>query len=321
MKDINYAYCVARLRVNENNMLNKTQILKLADCKSVDEALGELTAVGWIEEKGSIKDIVDYQTNKLWELLNESVPDKKELEALCVLNDFFNIKAAVKCHFTSVDPYDYYIQPTSLDLKELTEKIGSHKFSFLGDKVGLTAEKAYKTACLTENGQSAEIIIDRGAIDLLCEYSKSKKSSLINDVCAFLCDTANIKTAIRINALKKSRDFAEEAIGNCAKLNRRTLIELALSDKEGLLEYLHKTDYKEGVALYEENTALFEKWCDDYIIGIVSKAKYTAFGFGPVCAYYYAKLNEIKSVRIVLSAVASGLSPELIKERVRLLYV
>ena len=321
MKDTNYAYCVARLRANETKMLNSQQMLKLTECKSAEEAINMLYSLGWTETKGTVNEIISEQSKSLWTLLYESVPDKKELDVLCILNDFFNIKAAVKCHFTAEDPFKYFVYPSSLDLNELTDKINSHDFSSLSKEIGVTAEKAYEAACLTENGQSAEIIVDKGAIDCLCEYSKAKKNSLVNEVCAFLCDTANIKIAIRINALGKSRDFAEIAIGNCSRLDRKTLIEKSLSDKESLFEYLLSSVYKDGVLLFEESSALYEKWCDDSLIKLLSKAKYTAFGFDPVCAYYFAKQNEIKTVRIVLNAIASGLEPDTIKERVRLLYV
>ena len=70
-----------------------------------------------------------------------------------------------------------------------------------------------------------------------------------------------------------------------------------------------------------KSSAEYEKMCDDEIISLVKRAKFTAFGFDPVCAYYYAKLTEIKSVRIILTALSAGLGEEEIKERVRALYV
>lgn len=321
MNELKYAYCVARLRANEDKMLDRQKLIKLAHSSNLNEAIDLLNSYGWTDVKGNVSEIIAHQSKALWELLNECVPDKKELDVLCILNDFFNIKVAVKCHFSGEDPFRYYVYPSTLDLQDLTDNINSHSFFSLSPCVGITAEKAYNTACLTENGQSAEIIIDKGAIDCLCDYSKANKNKLINEVCAFLCDTSNIKTAIRINALRKSRDFAEEAIGNCSRLDRNRLIDLSLTDKDGLFDYLLSSDYKEGVLLFQENSALYEKWCDDSVIKLISKAKYTAFGFDPVCAYFFAKQNEIKCVRIVLNAVASGLEPEIIEERLRLLYV
>lgn len=321
MKNLDYAYCVARLRANESYMLNKAFMMKLCESESVEKALSALTEEGWIKEKGSIKTILSQKNKELWTLLSESVPDKRELDIFCVLNDFFNIKTAVKCLFSGAEPTDYYLYPSSVNLGELTEKIKLHDFSSLKIRGADTAEKAYKTALITGNGQSAEIIIDRGAVDCLCGYAKEKKSTLANEICGFLCDTANIKIALRINALGKNRDFAEESVGNCFNLDRKTLINLALSEKEELYAYLLSTEYANGVALYRESTALYEKWCDDRIIEKVSKAKYTAFGFDPVCAFYYGKQNEIKSVSMILSALQSGVSADEIKERVRLNYV
>ena len=92
-----------------------------------------------------------------------------------------------------------------------------------------------------------------------------------------------------------------------------------ITDK--IAAYLAKTDYKEISAVYVESSADFEKKCDDEIINLVKKAKYTAFGFDPVCAYYYAKLNEIKSVRIILTGLKAGADKKTITERVRALYV
>ena len=57
------------------------------------------------------------------------------------------------------------------------------------------------------------------------------------------------------------------------------------------------------------------------VISIAKKSAFTAFGFDPVCAYYYAKLTEMKSVRIILTGLKSGADKESIKERVRALYV
>ncbi|MBR5437678.1 MAG: V-type ATPase subunit [Clostridia bacterium] len=321
MKNLDYAYCVARLRANETYMLDRSFMMRLCECESADKAVAALTEAGWIKEAAGIKEITGLKNKELWQLLNECVPDKRELDVFCVLNDFFNIKTAVKCCFSGVDPSAYYLYPTSLRLDELSEKASLRDFSSLSFKGADKAEKAYKMACLTENGQSAEIIIDKAAIDCLCEYAVENKSALAGDVCAFLCDTANIKTALRINALGKNRDFAREAVGNCSRLDRNTLIDLALGEKEALYDYLLSSPYAEGVSLYTESTALYEKWCDDRVIELVAKAKYTAFGFDPVCAFYYGKQNEIKSVNIILTALQSGLPADEIKERVRLNYV
>ena len=321
MRDTDYAYCVARIRANERYLLREKDISELIESKDYDSAIRYLADKKWLRDKDDMAEGLRYQSTKLWELLSESVPYKKDLDILCVTNDFFNIKAAVKCHFSHKDPAAYYIEPTTLNLSELSKKVASHKFLPIGGAMGRCAEESYKAAVLTENGQNADIIIDRACIDEMSLYAKENSNSITGEICSFLCDAANIKIAFRCAATDKKRDFTEAAIGQCSSLSRQDLIEAALKGKAALSDYLAKTSCKEASEVYLRSAAEFEKWCDDKVIAIAKKAVFTSFGFGPVCAYYYAKLNEIKSVRIVLTGLKSGADKKDIRERVRALYV
>ena len=321
MRDTDYAYCVARIRANERYLLKDKDMNELLDCKTFEGAMQYLLDKKWIDEVGDISSCIKYQSKKLWSLLSESVPDKNELQVLCTINDFFNIKAVIKCHFTDRDPADYYVEPTSLDLERLTESVSAHKFSAIDGNKGKCAQESYKTALLTENGQNADIIIDRACIDEMRSFAKKNSNNITGAICSFLCDTANIKIAFRCAHTNKKRDFTETAVGECSTLDRKALIEATLKGKDALSEYLSKSDYREGVEIYLTSSAEYEKWCDDKVISIAKKSAFTAFGFDPVCAYYYAKLTEMKSVRIILTGLKSGADKESIKERVRALYV
>jgi V/A-type H+-transporting ATPase subunit C len=45
------------------------------------------------------------------------------------------------------------------------------------------------------------------------------------------------------------------------------------------------------------------------------------FGIGPIAAYILARANEVKTVRIILAAKRNGLPEEMLRERVREMYV
>ena len=321
MKDTDYAFCVARIRANEKHLFTQSDIVKLAESESYDAAVKVLMSKGWIENEGNISDYISFQNEKLWNLISESVPEKKELDILCVINDFFNIKVAVKCLLTGNEFEKYYIYPTTIDLKILTENIKNHHFDKISGVKGDAALKAYEVANKTENGQNAEIIIDKAAINCICEYSEKNKKKLTGDICKFLCDTSNIKIALRCAVTKKNRDFVENAIGSCCRIDRDKLISQTLKGKDELSDFLLKSEYKAGVELYLKKPSAYDKWCDDEVISIAKKAKFTSFGFDPVCAYYYAKINEIKSVNIILSGLLYSAEKTTIKERLRALYV
>jgi V/A-type H+-transporting ATPase subunit C len=166
------------------------------------------------------------------------------------------------------------------------------------------AEKAYNCAAQSENGQLAEIITDRAAIDYMASYGKNLKDKITAEVCTFISDTSNIRIALRCVLAGKDESFINEAIGQCVNLSRERLVETTVKGKDELYSYLYTTSYKDGATLSEKSFSDFETWCDEKLIEIATESRYTAFAFSPVCYYYYKKLTEIKKVNMVLSRLS-----------------
>ena len=94
MRDTDYAFCVARLRANERYMLSDDDIAALIKAKDYEKTVEILIEKGFATQKGTVREIIGAQNVKLWQLLESSVPSKKVLDILCIVNDYFNIKAA-----------------------------------------------------------------------------------------------------------------------------------------------------------------------------------------------------------------------------------
>ena len=320
MKDTNYAYCVARVRALENKLLSKQDIAALIHQPSYAEALRWLVNKGYSTAEDDADSIIKRQGEQLSKILSESVPDKKELDVLYILNDYFNLKALVKCAVENRRPADFFICPTTVNLSDFSETAYENVFSFLKDEYRIVAEEAYKMALKAGNGNLSDLIIDRAAIDALGSYCERKNIGLLGEICAFQGDTANIKTALRCAAIGQDADYVNAAVGKCNKLDRDKLIKSCLEGTASLTEYLETTAYKIGIGVYKTSPSAFEKWCDDEIIAITKSAIYTSFGFAPVVSYFYRKNLEIKTVRMILSALKSDIDREIIEERVRALY-
>lgn len=319
MKDTNYAFCVARIRALENKMLDKQDISNLIEQKSYESALNYLSDKGYKCEKSDLEAIMQEESDALQAVLNESVPDKTELDSLYLINDYFNIKALVKCAVSSTAPEGLLIFPSTVVYnkgKSIKDTLES-----LDEKYRDVALNAYDMALKTHNGKYGDAIIDRAAIDALSKVSLKKNSGLVGEICAFLADTANIKTAFRCSATNQDADYIYMAIGSCCKLDRSKLIEKTIEGTDGLSAYLCNTEYKVGAEVYISKPSDFEKWCDNELIKKIGSAIYTSFGFGPVVSYYYRKNLEIKTVRMILTALKSGTDKKIIYERVRQFYV
>lgn len=320
MKDIHYAYCVARIRAVEKSLLSKQDISSLINQKDFMSALNYLVQLGFAKENEGAEDIIKRQGEELNSLLIESVPDKKETDILYILNDYFNIKVIVKCALEGNNFNDYMLYPTTVITSETVKNVPVDDFSFLNEAYRAVAEKAYNIALKSRNGKFSDMIVDRAAIDALSAVFRKKNSGLLGEICAFLGDTANIKIALRCASTNQDADYIKEAIGNCNNLDRSKLIDTTVSGSEALISYLLTTRYKTGVETYINKPSGFEKWCDDEVIRITESAKYTSFGSAPVVSYFYRKNLEIKTVRMILTALKSGIDRSAIKERVRKLY-
>ncbi len=282
MRDTDYAFCVARLRAKESEMLSERDLEKLSSL-NYDDSVEYLKDKRWIKEGGSVDDFLALKRKELSELITESVPNKEELKILWVLNDFFNIKAAVKCLSLKKNPEDYFIYPTTVKAEEIEKDYGS------------LVEKAMSY-------EIPDIFIDKAASEYALKYFKNNPLSVISEISALLCDSVNIKASLRSAKLKKGSDFLFSAIGECSKLKKELLVENALRGEKSLLAFLKATEYSGAAEAYEKGFFMLERYFEDEIMKIASKARFTAFSFSPVCLYYYKKLFEIKRVGEVLTS-------------------
>lgn len=324
MKDTDYAFAVARIRANENRLLTAADVERLVSAADFKECIEILKSKGYVFESENGEDFslaLEKQRKALWTLLSETAPDKAQLKALCVQNDYYNLKAALKSMIAEKSANELFAYPTTLDVEALEKAMVSHDFSALPGSMGECARLAYETACRTENGQSADIIIDKAALTAILAASKESGCPMLEKIAVYFCACANIKIAYRSAKAKKSLDFVEKALADVDGIDSKELAAAASKGTDEVLEYLKKTPFSKEVELLSKSAAAFEKVCDDKIIEFARDAKYVFFGFEPLAAYYYAKTAELKTVRLVLCSKKSKADEKIIRERVRALYV
>lgn len=323
MREVEYAYAVARVRANELNLLSAADVEQLIVAEDYKTAMRRLADAGWGDSDG-VSDYAQYLENyfaKTWDLLVEVMDDIHELDLLLIRNDMQNLKAALKGIVSQHDAKDLYVKSTVYNTEDIIAAVENREFKELPDFMQDPAVEAYEVLTATGNGQLADAIIDRATLERILELGKKSGSPVLAELAERMCATANIKTALRCANTLKSKDFIEKSLCNCSTVSKDKLTDTALEGADAVLRYLEDTAYATGAAMFKESTSAFEKWCDDILMECVNKAKYTAFGIDPIVAYYVARDAEIKTVRIVLSAKINNLPADVIRERVRTLYV
>ena len=322
-RELEYTYAVARVRANEQTLLSAADIEQLITAGDYKVTMQKLSDAGW----GEIKDIYNYASYlenyfaKTWDFLVEIMSDIHELDLLLVKNDMQNLKAALKQIVSQHDAKDLYVQSTVYDTETILKAVEERRWNDLPDFMQEPAKEAYEVLTETSNGQLADAIIDKATLERIKFLGVESGSPVLAELAERMCATANIKTALRCANTGKSKDFVTRSLCNCDTISKDKLIETSLEGVDSVLKYLEESSYKEAGAKFKESTSAFEKWCDDILMECVKEARYTAFGIDPIIAYYVARDAEIKTVRIILSAKINNLPADVIRERVRALYV
>ncbi|CUQ06840.1 V-type sodium pump subunit C [Dorea longicatena] len=183
-------------------------------------------------------------------------------------------------------------------------------------------EKTWQVIQLqTRDGQLCDVIVDCAALEAITQAGHDAKDEIIRVYAESTVALANIKIAVRCQKTGKSLEFMKRAMAPCESINVEQLAKAALSGADALREYLKETVYADGVEALEESPSAFERWCDNQMIEAIKPQKYNAFSAGPLVAYLLARQNEIKTVRMILTGKQNGFPDEMIRERIREMYV
>jgi V/A-type H+-transporting ATPase subunit C len=319
MQGINYAYSVTSVRIKEASFLTASDLEQMMRLSSVDAIVSFLGTRGWPvpKEHSEIARILREELLSVWNFLTEIAPDIQILQPLILRKDYHNLKAAIKSSLSGAEIDKYYLAPSTIQTDLITEAVKKRTFNILPASFAAVGEEAYDVLVRTGDGQLADIIIDRAALDAIHLSAKKTKNDMMIRVQELFCAAANIKTAYRAARMHKSKNFLERAISSLDSLDRDALIEAAAESDEALLKMLSQTEYAPGVEILADSPASFEKWCDDRAMQMTDPVKYMYFGPEPLIAYYMTKEAEIKNIRILLTAAENNIPFEDVTDRLR----
>jgi V/A-type H+-transporting ATPase subunit C len=176
-------------------------------------------------------------------------------------------------------------------------------------------------------------LLDLNPMECIEEILKSFPGEFLQDYLLHLIDMHNIKTFLRLYILGEPQEELQRRLSCQGFIKKEDFLGLYSQDLSAFLnrlEYVNKRhqiiDYafylREAIKkLKEDNSfAALEKEINDFLIQVLKPAKYFIFGPEPVLAYYFAKINEINLMRMIILAKINNLPVSLVKERLNSVY-
>lgn len=319
-----YIYAVARIRALEMTLMSQAVIEQLVATDSYKKAVQFIIEKGWGDsDKASMdeNDILRAETDKTWAAVAEMVDDMSVFDVIRLPDLYHNLKAAIKTVVAGEIPAHVFFDNAEIDGQKMLSIVSDKAWDRLPEHMRDCAREAWDCMAQAGDGQMCDAVIDRGTLLAIMQAAKKADDSLLRDYAETTVAVADIKIAVRSMKTGKNKDFMKRAMAECNTLDIDRLATAAVAGMEEIERYLADTAYAGGAEALSESASAFERWCDNRIIETIKPQKYNPFTVGPIVAYILARLNEIKTVRIILTCKLNQLPEEAIRERVREMYV
>lgn len=317
-----YTYAVARVRAKELTLLSKQDIESLLACRTYEDGLHLLAGKGWKETQKGTEAMLSAEIEETWDTIRELVDDMSVFDVFLYPIDFQNLKAAVKSVVTNSGQHGSLFLPRgTVPVEQMVKAVQTRDFSTLPQRMQSAASEAATILLQTGDGQLCDITIDRAALEAVRDAGRESKDGLIREYAELTVAVADIKMAVRGQKTGKSAAFMRKMLVACASLDVEALIHAAVAGRDEINAYLLNTRYGQAVEELKKSPSAFECWCDNRIMELIRPQKYQSFTIAPLAAYILARENEIKMVRLALSAKRNHLKESVVRERLREMYV
>ncbi len=333
IREDDYAYASARIRVRETKLLGKSHFDRMLDASTADEAYKVLTEAEYgIPGKNTAgvfayEELLADEMMKCYMLLLEIAPQPDLVKAFQRRHDFFNIKVVLKAEFSQKEMPAILMDTGTIDKEAVVSMIRERDYSEFTPIMQEAIEQTRELFSKTHDPQIVDIILDKASYHQLVIDLNEIKSPFLHRLAELITDTTNIKMFIRARFLNKSWDFIQKILLKHGTIRKKVYFGSSGKSIDDFVEQLHNSEYADVVEKGWEmskstKTSLeLEKLLDDYIMEYIQGAKMVTMGVEPLIAYLFAKEAEIKNVRIIMTAKINKLSVDLIRERLRECYV
>ena len=187
-----------------------------------------------------------------------------------------------------------------------------------------TAVEMYET---TKDPQQVDLVLDRALFEDMADIVKDVNDPFLTEYFVSLTDLTNIRSMVRLKMIKADMRTLDSVLLPGGALSEEFFKEVFTSSVKDLIEALASSPYhqlvEEGLTQWESSgsPSTFEKLLDNYLISVARKGLYKPFGPETVIGYMAARENELKILRIIMVGKINRISTDMIRERLRDVYV
>ena len=319
MTDAGLLYQNAIVKSRESTLLGSDRLQRIADAADREEAVRLLVEAGY-PSAGSPDEMLFAAEKEAALFFKSCMTAGYGLELFLVADDYHNAKVAAKAHFfgSAKDAYkvEGFLPVTRIeealekeDYKDLPAPMAS---AFLA----LSALRAKDVLYPSD----ADVLLDKAAFFEIAEQGK-KAHRTIQRYFSLLADLKNLSVAYRAGKAALSKEKTHAMLLPYGTLAEKDLLLIREFGADAAEKIRPNAEIIGALDAIKEGITAFEVYAEDVLLALLRKERYDMFSPAPVAGFYIGKQREILNVRLLLARLANGTDKEIIKKRMRSLYV
>ncbi len=321
--DWQYAFETAQVRALETAMLPRSVFADMANASSFEQAADYLRsgeyAVGAGTPISELEKILLERRAEVRRQFAGWMHNDSIVTLFKSRDDFANLRLAVRRAVTQKPIGGGYSGQGNFPPEQFAEVFENEKYEMLPDFMAKAAERAIVLYYADKDIRAIDYAIDAEQAEFNLATAAKLNSEFLLGFFRIQTDLANIRTMLRLTMTQGEQRNVFLPGGY---VERDRLIRGLDTGGDGLAALFFATPYFEVVqagasyAASEKSFLKVEQQCDEYFNGYLHTTISITAGIQPIIAYLLAKENEIRTVRLVLTARKNQLNPKLILDRI-----
>ncbi len=325
--DWRYTFQTAQVRAIEMQMLTRATLLDMANAGSFQQAADLLGGTEYALPQGGrsfveVEDVLRQRRAAVRELFAQLILDKPLVGLFRTRDDFANLRLAVRRTLTEKPVGADYSSEGNVPAERI-EQIFSEEDEFskpvFPDYVREAVERAVLAYYQNKDIRQIDYAIDQYQAEYNLKKARELGSIFLLGLFRIQIDLTNVRTLLRLK-LTESEQRNVFLKGGFIELERFVHgIELgyeALGPLFFVTPYHRIVETGAGYLASNKSFLKAEQQCEEHLTGFLKSTAQITAGPQPIVAFLLMKENEIRTVRLILTAKKSNLDTKLILDRI-----
>ena len=335
--DWRYVFQTAQVRVLEMQMLTRATYLDMANAQNFEQAADLLSAGEYALPRGvagfaEMENILNQRRAELRKLFAVLMIDKPIVELFRTRADFANLRLAVRRTLTEKPLGTDYTNDGNVPPEQFEQVFEEENYELFPDYMAEAVEQAVLAYYRNKDVRQIDHAIDSAQAEYNIKKARRLSSVFLLGLFRTQLDLTNIRTMLRLkftDSESRTKTAGAEALlvrdnvflkGGFLELQR---LERGLEiGYESLASLFFVTPYHRlveagaGYLISDISFLRAVQQCEEHLTGFLKSTIQITTGPQPIIAYLLMKENEIRTVRLILTAKKNNLDTKLILDRI-----